>query len=179
MEPQVKKANWNSFCNINVTQNQVAAGVVKRMLPRPVNGMPKEWRRVKVIPSLTSVFVQKGNIILKQITDKLKNGTKIMRKYNNKYVVAAVPGIVLVGIALYDKNKVMEVTGSTVSEVKRLPHLISAFAQRIIKTKNTSDRKSEEMERVDFEAFQRVQHQSLWDKLVLRVNRLVGHKHER
>eukprot|EP01034_Spumella_vulgaris_P024391 gene24391-30735_t len=52
-------------------------------------------------------------------------------------------------------------------------------AAGVIRTLNMKRNANDDEERVDMDAFLRVQRLTLWDRLVLRVNRLVYRKHER
>jgi hypothetical protein len=152
------------------------------MLPRPVNGIPKEWRRPKIIPSVSSLAMQKVTFLLHQSANKLREGMKLAKNFNNKYVMTVMPGLVLVGLLLNDKNKVVEMAGSAVTGLRRLSTVYTSFARRILTSKfafGGRKKDDEEEERLDFEAFNRVQHQSMWDRFVLRVNRAMGHNHER
>ncbi len=152
------------------------------MLPRPVNGIPKEWLRPKVVPSQSSITLQKTSILLEKSVDKVKNCVMIAKNFNNKYIMPVIPGLVLMGILLHDKNKVVDMSRSAITEVRSLPTACISFARRLLTPKKTSDGRNkgdEEEERVDFDAFMRIQHQSLWDRFILRIERMMGSKHER
>lgn len=183
------------------------------MLPRPVNGMPKEWRRTAASPEVVGpgdIVAAKVVQLTRSAVGKVRGELRALEYYSDKYLMPVVPALTLVGIAVYDRDNLAEFLANNAERAMTLTTNTCANIQQEFHSQrarwngasgkaglhpSSGDRgggsssgrrwwwlggsgsgRRDGGEQVDFEAFMRVQHVSLWDRLAVNVRRVLGRR---
>lgn len=154
---------------------QIAARVIERMLPRPANGMPVEWRKPYAPPTIKSRLVS----VYRQSNRALTRYVLVARKYTSEAITflrPALPAIAAVAILLVNREAITEAIWSTAREVEKIPPIMSEvisektyrWHQWWVLFRNRRWFRRSSKSKIDIDGFLRVQQPSMWDRLMLR-----------
>lgn len=185
------------------------------MLPRPVNGMPTEWRKTSVSPE---EVVGPGDIVAAKVVQwtksaigKARGGLHALEHYSDKYLMPIVPALTLMSIVVYDRDNLAEFLANSAEKAMAMTTNTCASIQQEFHSQrgrwngasgkagvhppsgarsgesdrswwrlgDGGSRRWENDQQIDFEAFIRVQHMSLWDRFAVCVRRAFGRRNER